>query len=355
MSNGSRAESNGGQTVSQTVSLNNFFTLTPDRVLDSVESALQGFYPGVRATGRSFTLNSMENRVYEIELEDQPSVVVKFFRPNRWTPEQIAEEHAFVEKLAELEIPTVVPLRLKPSAHALSTARETVLRTTDGLCFAIYPKIKGRIRDELTDEELRMVGRLLGRMHNIGEKWKPLHRESMTLERMIDRPMHSLRQSKLVPENFWARYEQVVASIRARADERLRGIPRISVHGDCHLGNTLWGPDGPFFLDFDDFTVAPSVQDIWLVVRGRDDDARRARDVLLSGYALMREPPRQELALIETLRALRMIHYSGWIAQRWEDPIFQKTFTRFTDPAYWQEEIEALMETLQDSDGPVWN
>jgi Ser/Thr protein kinase RdoA (MazF antagonist) len=310
-----------------------FFTLTPDALLECVEAAL-----GNRATGRTFTLNSMENRVYEIELEDERRVVTKFYRPGRWSREAILDEHGFLAELVAAEIPAVAPLLL--------TGGSTLSQSPDGIWFAVFEKVRGRSLQELDDLQLQQAGRLLARIHNVGESAPALHRGRITPQWALD-SLAILEEAGAVDIQCQSRYRRAVESIVLEIEPLFKDVPAHRVHGDCHLANLLWQNERPFFLDFDDMVTAPAVQDIWMVVRGRDADAVRMRDVMLDAYETMRAFDRATLRLVEPLRALRMIHYSAWIARRWEDPIFKRTFPEFVTYPYWAEEVDALEEQLR--------
>ncbi len=308
----------------------NFFELTPDLILDTVEAALGG----VRATGRTLALNSLENRVYDIELEDQAPVIVKFYRPGRWTAEQILEEHEFVKELYASEIPVAAPLALKNG--------DTLGLSPLGLYFALFPKIRGRLVDELSDDQLRLVGRFIGRIHTVGARYKVGHRMQLDAETFGVAPLTTLKNGNWIDLNYHSRYLSVAQELIELARTRLDGVLFQAVHGDCHLGNLIWNAEGPCFLDFDDFVLGPPVQDLWLLLPGRDEESIRMRNLLLEGYETMRSFDHKTLQLIEPLRALRLIRYSAWIAERWSDPAFKNMFSGFDGVTYWQEETEAL-------------
>lgn len=316
-----------------------FFALTPDRMLGAVEAALGG----ARATGRSLALNSLENRVYEIELEDggddaRKSVVAKFYRPGRWSREAILDEHRFLDELVQAEIPAVAPLVVDGGS---------TLAESDGILFAVFPKVRGRSLQELDDARLQQVGRLLARIHNVGAGGTAPHRRALDQITYGTASLETLETTEMIDIQLQSRYRRAVQAIVAAIAPRLDGVPVLRVHGDCHLGNVLWQDSGPFFLDFDDMVIAPAVQDVWMVVRGRDDEADRQREVLIAAYEQMRRFDRATLRLVEPLRALRMIHYSAWIARRWEDPIFKQTFPEFITYNYWLEETDTLEEQLR--------
>lgn len=314
-----------------------FFRLTPESILDSVEGAIQREEPAMRCTGRALALNSLENRVYDVELDDDSHVVAKFYRPGRWTKAQIQEEHDFLFALDDAEIPVVAPFEC---------GGESLFTTKDGMFFAIFPKVRGRLLDELGEDRLRTLGRYIARIHNVGEYFPFRHRLQLSAEDWGRRPMQFVLGSGLMDPVYHARYRALGEAICARAEHALGGVPTLSLHGDCHLGNTLWQLDSPFFLDFDDCMRAPAMQDIWMVVRGRGDEADRERNALLEGYEAFRPFDRSQLRLLEPLRALRMMHYSAWIARRWEDPAFPQAFPLFGTSRYWEEEIQALQEIL---------
>lgn len=314
-----------------------FFALSPEAILDAVEKVLQREEPDLRATGRALALNSLENRVYDVELEDDSHVVTKFYRPGRWSKEQILEEHGFLFALDEAEIPVVSPLEIEG---------ESLFENEEGIFFALFPKVRGRLMDELDEERLRTLGRYIGRIHNVGERYPFRHRLKLSAEKWAREPMEYLLHSPLLPPEYHARYKTLGTALADRIEQGLHGQKMISLHGDCHLGNALWQQDSPFFLDFDDAMTAPPVQDIWMVVRGRGEDADKDRNILLEGYEAFRPFPRETLKLIEPLRALRMMHYSAWIAKRWDDPSFGRAFPSFGTPRYWEEEMQAMQEIL---------
>ena len=323
-----------------------FFELSPDRVLDSVEDSLNYKITGVRATGRSLALNSLENRVYEIDLDNSTQVVAKFYRPARWSAEQILEEHEFLQALEQVEVPVVVPLPLTDTSKSrlVNASKNTLARSEQGIYFAVFPKCRGRILGELSDLQLRVLGRYLARIHALGSSLRLEHRIHLNVQAYGRGPLRFLKDSGLLESPMGQRYESEVSRLLTLIEPLFEDVRMIAVHGDCHLGNTLWVNDNPFFLDFDDTLIAPPVQDVWMIVRGRDREALDQRDVLIEAYEEFQDFDRSTLHLIEPLRALRMIHFSAWIAKRWEDPSFKKCFPEFASLKYWQEEICALDE-----------
>jgi Ser/Thr protein kinase RdoA (MazF antagonist) len=320
-----------------------FFELTPERVLDAVESV------GLRGTGRCMALNSFENRVYDIELEKdvenfektgiRNNCIAKFYRPNRWTEEQIREEHIFLQNLKDTEIPVVCPIPFPGG--------DTLKKTPHGdIWYTLYPKVGGRAPEEFTDEQLQRVGRLLARIHAVGKVRPAPHRLKLDDETFGIKNLNYLLQNNIIPDSYRARYENSVAKICEQSKPWFQKASFQRIHGDCHLGNLLYNQNGYFFLDFDDMVQGPPVQDIWLLVPGRDTESLRQRQVLIEAYEQMFTFDRTSLKLVEVLRALRIVHFSAWIARRWEDPAFPHAFPHFGSDKYWREETQALEEQV---------
>ena len=324
--------------------MDSFFSLSPDHVLDSVESALGCVEKGVRATGRTVPLNSIENRVYDIELDNGNSVVSKFYRPGRWSSEQILEEHDFMARLHAAEVPVVPPMKLQGSL----TLAPTLARSSNDIMFAVFEKVRGRSLDELSENRLQELGRFLARLHASA---KSMPESSTRLELNVEtygfEALDLLEQNGFLDDAMGERYIELADTLLDRIEPLLQDFDVQRIHGDCHLGNILWYQDHPLFVDFDDMVIAPPVQDVWMIVGGRDEFARKSRSKLLEAYEEMLPFDRRSLILIEPLRALRMIHYSGWIAKRWEDPSFPKMFPHFASEQWWQDEVEALHGTLE--------
>jgi Ser/Thr protein kinase RdoA (MazF antagonist) len=305
-----------------------FFALTPDRVLAAVEVG------GLRCTGRCLPLRAFENRVYEVELEDQRRLVVKFYRPGRWSRETILDEHAFLADLAAAEVPVAAPLDLGTGS---------TLGENEGIYYAAFPKVRGRWLDELDAENRRRIGRTIGRMHAVGAARDAPHRRRLDVTMYIREPIETLMRGDFIPGTLAPRYREVALRIADAVAGPLAAARAQRIHGDLHWGNILWTSDGPVLLDFDDCLVGPPVQDLWLLARGNSDEARRAREDLIEGYEMFREFDRATLALCEPLRALRIVHMSGWIARRWDDPSFPHAFPNFRDHRYWMQEYEELV------------
>jgi len=310
-----------------------FFALTPDRVLDAVEIG------GLRCTGRCVPVRAFENRVYEVELEDERRLILKFYRPGRWSRETILEEHTFLAELAEAELPAVPPIDLGTG---------TTLAEIDGILYAAFPKVRGRTLDEGDDERLRQIGRLIGRMHAVGAAHDAPHRPRFTVDFYVREPLAVILAGKFISEPLPGRYRDLVLRIADAIAEPLARARVQRIHGDLHWGNAIWGADGPILLDFDDFGMGPPVQDLWLLARGDSEEVKHAREQLITGYELFREFDRSTLALCEPLRAMRIIHMSGWIAKRWEDPSFQAAFPAFKTDNYWMSDYEALSTIAED-------
>jgi Ser/Thr protein kinase RdoA (MazF antagonist) len=309
-----------------------YAALDPSAVLDALESA------GVRGDGRLLTLNSYENRVYQVWLEDNSSVVVKFYRPGRWSAAQIAEEHAFAHELAEREIPVVAPA-------LQGSFREFI--------FAVYPRRGGRTPELDNPNVLEWIGRFLGRIHAVGATRPFVERPSLNQQTFGAEPRAWLLEHDCVPaellEAWKAVTEQALSAVHRCFS--LAGNPQqIRLHGDCHPGNILWTEGiegaGPHFVDLDDARMGPAVQDLWMLLSGDRATQTRALSDVLAGYEDFMELDRRELNLVEALRTLRLIHYSAWIARRWDDPAFPAAFPWFNTTRYWQDRILELREQI---------
>jgi len=307
--------------------------LTPDRILDALESI------GLRGDGRLLALNSYENRVYLVNLEDDPPVVAKFYRPLRWTDAQIAEEHAFVAELALREIPAVAPLM-----HDGAT-----LHHFGGFRFAAYPKCGGRTPELDDPATLEWMGRFIGRLHAVGALERFATRPALDIATFGDEPRAFLLAHDFVPPDLLEAYRTVSAmaldGVR-HCFARAGAVATLRLHGDCHAGNVLWTTDGPHFVDFDDARMGPAVQDLWMLLSGDRAEMTRQLSDVLSGYEDFHDFDRRELHLVEALRTLRLIHYAAWIARRWGDPAFPAAFPWFNTPRYWQDRILELREQI---------
>jgi len=313
--------------------------LTPDVVLDALDAL------GIRGDGRLLPLGSYENRVYQVYREDAPPVVAKFYRPERWTDAQIREEHAFAIELAAREIPVVAPLALDGET----------LHTSAGFRVAVYPKCGGRAPELEDRATLEWLGRFLGRIHIVGAQAPFQHRPPLDIDAFGVVPRDFLLAHAFVPADLlpaWTSVAALALDGARRGFDRAGDVHRIRVHGDCHAGNVLWTDKGPHFVDFDDARMGPAVQDLWMLLGGDRDAMTRSLAALLDGYEQFAEFDPRELHLIEALRTLRLLHYSAWIASRWDDPAFPAAFPWFGTQRYWQDRILELREQVALMDEP---
>jgi len=310
-----------------------YATLTPDRILDALDAI------GVRGDGRLLALNSYENRVYLVHCEDAPAVVVKFYRPGRWSDDQIGEEHAFVAELAAREIPAVAPL---------SRGGRTLHHDGD-LRFAVYPRHGGRT-PELDDREtLTWLGRFIGRIHAVGAQRPFAVRPALDVASFGDEPLAFLLDAGFVPDDLREAYSTVAAMALAGVRHcfaRAGACAHLRLHGDCHASNVLWTAAGPHFVDFDDARTGPAVQDLWMLLSGDRASMERQLSDVLAGYEDFAAFDRRELHLVEALRTLRLVHYAAWIARRWQDPAFPAAFPWFNTHRYWQDRVLELREQV---------
>ena len=326
--------------------------LTPDVVLDALQSA------GLAGDGRLLALNSYENRVYQIGIEDAASapevaapssfVVAKFYRPARWSDAQILEEHAFVRELAEREIPVVAPLVL----------RGATLHEFGGFRFAVYPRRGGRTPELEDPKTLEWLGRFIARIHAVGAVRPFDARPALDIGSFGIEPRAWLLEHGFIPADLlepWASVVDRALEGVTRCYERAGRLAAIRLHGDCHAGNILWTDDGPHFVDFDDARSGPAVQDLWMLLSGDRAAMTQQLGDVLAGYEDFRELDARELALVEALRTLRLIHYSAWLARRWDDPAFPAAFPWFNTQRYWQDRILELREQVAAMDEPpLW-
>jgi Ser/Thr protein kinase RdoA (MazF antagonist) len=292
-------------------------TLSPDVVLDAVDAA------GFDSDGRLLALASYENRVYQVGIEDDTPLVVKFYRPNRWTDAAINEEHAFALELSEAELPVVAPLVIDGESllwHA-------------GFRYALYPRRGGRAPELESTDNLQWMGRLLARIHGVGARSRFRERGAIDTDTFIREAARAVLASGLLParleDRYGARTAALASTIDARFAER-EPVMRIRLHGDCHGGNVLWTDTGPHFVDLDDARSGPAVQDLWMLA-----PSPRALDALLD--------PR-ELGLIEPLRVMRQVHWAGWVAARWQDPAFPRAFAHVGEDRWWEQHLNDLAE-----------
>ena len=302
--------------------------LTPERVLDALAEA------GLRPDGRLLSLNSYENRVYQVWLEDDTVVVAKFYRPGRWSDAQIDEEHEFARELAEREIPVIAPTQ---------SYRWQEFR------IAIYPRRGGRTPELEDAKTLEWIGRFIGRIHAVGATRPFKTREALTPRSFGEEPRAFLLASGFIPADLLEAWKAVTAQALAgiaHCYQRAGVVRAIRLHGDCHIGNILWTDAGPHFVDLDDARIGPAVQDLWMLLSGNRAAMGAQLHQVLAGYEEFADFDRRELNLLEALRTLRLIHYSAWIARRWDDPAFPAAFPWFNTQRYWQDRILELREQI---------
>jgi len=313
--------------------------LTPETVLDALERA------GLRGDGRLLALNSYENRVYQVWLEDGSSVVAKFYRPGRWSDAQILEEHAFVLELAEREIPAVPPLA--PEGRTLSEHA--------GFRFAVFARRGGRTPELERRDTLEWIGRFIGRLHAVGTVRPFAVRPTLDMESFGREPRDWLLAHAFLPPDLleaWKSAVDLALQSVAHCYTRAGDVQTLRLHGDCHAGNILWTDQGPHFVDFDDARTGPAVQDLWMLLSGERADMTRQLWNVLAGYEQFHEFDPRELHLVEALRTLRLVHYAAWIARRWDDPAFPAAFPWFNTHRYWQDRILELREQIALMDEP---
>jgi Ser/Thr protein kinase RdoA (MazF antagonist) len=329
-----------------------FESLTPDVVLDALDSV------GLRGDGRLTALSSYENRVYQVQLEDGSAVVAKFYRPERWSDLQIQEEHDFAAELMAAEVPAVGPLQLLGAT----------LHHFGGFTFSVSPRRGGRAPELDDGEVLEWIGRFLARIHTVGAKKPFASRPRLDVQSFGVESMQWLLEHDKVPldvQSSWTRVctsaidlvagYAVLTGSRSQKDPENSGIRILRLHGDCHPGNILWTPanaaaaagPGPHFVDLDDARSGPAVQDLWMLLSGDRSQRTRQLGMLIDGYEQFRDFDRAELVLIEPLRTLRLIHYSAWLARRWDDPTFPVNFPWFGSSDYWQGQVQMLEEQVE--------
>jgi Ser/Thr protein kinase RdoA (MazF antagonist) len=325
--------------------------LSPDVVLDALDAV------GLRGDGRLIQLNSYENRVFQVFLEDGRVVVTKFYRPGRWSDAQILEEHAFADELAASEIPVAAawPLSIDAaSRHAehVSLAGATLAQLDTPLGdyrFSVSARLAGRAPELEDAGTLEWIGRFVGRIHAIGTRKRFAHRQALNVQTFGSNNRDWLLAQDLIPPDAEPAWRQVTQdALAAVAETWNRGTaPRmLRLHGDCHLGNVLWAADGPHFVDLDDAVTGPATQDLWMLLSGDRTAMSRQLAAVLEGYESFMDFDRRELRLIEPLRTLRIIHHSAWIARRWSDPAFPIAFPWFESPKYWAEQTTRLREQI---------
>ena len=313
--------------------------LTPDLVIRAVESL--GYEPDARIFG----LNSYENRVYQVGISNESFLIVKFYRPGRWTTDQILEEHQFSQELSDLEIPVISPVILD----------EKSIFEFEGFQLAVFPMFFGRPLELDTHENLLVMGRFIGRIHSVGAEASFLDRLEINVDRFAVQSREFLLSNDFIPPDLIAAYETLSQDLIFRVESCFSGhglIKKLRIHGDCHSGNVLWKDNAPNFVDFDDTMNGPAIQDLWMMLSGSRDQRQAQLIELLEGYNEFYRFPTSELSLIESLRTLRIMNYSAWLARRWDDPAFPRNFPWFNSVRYWSEHILQLREQLSALDEP---
>lgn len=309
-----------------------FFELNQEQVLKATEAL------GFQVTGLCYALNSYENRVYEIELESKQRIVSKFYRPGRWSEEQIHEEHDFIEDLQSAEIPVSAPL--VRDGLSLFEIKE------HSIWYCAYEKHRGRMLAEVPFGAYRSLGTWIARLHNVGATDSFRQRATLDVNSYGYAGLQAILSSELFPSEMRVAYQNLVTELLATIEPLFEDVPTQRIHGDCHLGNILWNDNEPLFVDFDDSLKGPVIQDIWLLLPGRDEHAVRMFHELVEGYASLRDWNPAWNALIEPLRALRLIHFQAWVLKRWQDPAFPRAFPQMLSPVHWREHYNDLQEIL---------
>jgi Ser/Thr protein kinase RdoA (MazF antagonist) len=307
--------------------------LTPDVIIAAVESL------GRDSDRRILALNSYENRVYQVGIEQGAPLIAKFYRPGRWSDAAIHEEHGFALELAAAEVPVVPPL----------VRDGRTLFEYEGFRFALFERRGGRWPELGSATEREWMGRFLGRIHMVGRRQRFRHRERIDIERMGDQSCEFLLNNGWIPSHLETAYDSLTNDLLDAVNETFQsahGVAELRLHGDCHRGNVLWTDDGPHFVDLDDCMTGPAIQDLWMLLSGNRADMGEQLSQLLEGYSQFSDFDYRELVLVESLRTLRMIHYSAWLARRWSDPAFPAAFPWFIEPRYWENQVLSLREQL---------
>jgi len=323
-----------------------FDALRPETVLDAVERI------GIACDGRLFALNSFENRVYLVGREGAPPLVAKFYRPGRLSDAEILEEHAFLDELAAEELPVAAPIRDQQgrSLVEIAIAERASSEDSSGNAAAVYrvalfPKLAGRAPELESAEHLEWLGRLIARLHQVGARGHFKKRPALSIERLGDAGLAATLAGPLLPDNLKPRFANSVASLleRVRACFKAVGpLAKLRLHGDLHPGNLLWNDAGPAFVDFDDACEGAAIQDLWMLLPGDDEGRQSALGALIEGYEVFRNFDWNSAALIEPLRALRLIHYGGWLSARFDDPAFPRAFPFAAQARFWEEHLITL-------------
>jgi Ser/Thr protein kinase RdoA (MazF antagonist) len=309
------------------VSAFNFSELTPDLILDAIESQ------DIRVESGLLALNSYENRVYQFVAEDTKRYVAKFYRPQRWSRAQIQEEHDFSIELASYKIPIIAPLICnKQSLHIYKD-----------YSFALFPAVGGRQFEVDNLNQVECMGRFIGQIHSVSKRANFIHRPTMSVDDYLIKSLQELQGSPLIPPGVQPSFFAILQQVVDLTLSLYSSTNNIRLHGDCHPGNILWR-DGPTFVDLDDCRSGPAIQDMWMMLSGDRQHQFIQMQTLVKSYTEFCEFDTNQLALIEPLRAMRMVHYMAWLARRWQDPAFPQAFPWFADSNYWFQQILSLKE-----------
>ncbi len=316
--------------------------LTPDTLLDCLETL------GWQCDGRLLALNSYENRVYQVGIEDQDPVIAKFYRPSRWSNSQLAEEQQFVLELENAEIPVIAPI--------LAPATGLALNQTHGFNITVYPRRGGYPLEIDQPDQLFRVGQILAQLHNVGAKQPFLSRPQLSVDEFGHQAVKIVLDSGIVPKELQHNYQSLTAQLLGLISHQIEQhneVQSLRLHGDCHVSNILMREDRLLLVDFDDARSGPAIQDLWMFLAGDDNAKRAALSELLEGYEEFRPFNQRELNLIEPLRSLRQIHYAAWLTKRRDDPAFQLAFPWFYSVKFWEEHILTLREQIVAIQEPV--
>lgn len=316
-----------------------FSTLNPDFIMDAIESV------GYRCDARILELNSYENRVYQIGLDDAEPIIAKFYRPGRWTKEQILEEHTFTTELADHDLSVIPPIQIAGSTLFRYGAFE----------IALFERRGGRAPAVDDLDCLEVLGRFIARLHNVGAAGQFQVRPAISIEEYGIDSRSWLLENNFIPEELTEAYASVTTPVLELIQNRfeLANASTIRLHADCHMGNVLWREDSPHFVDFDDARTGPAIQDLWMLLSGDEQSQSIQMSRILKGYRDFRDFDTAQLLLIEPLRTLRMMYHAAWLARRWDDPAFPRAFPFFNTQRYWSEHILELREQWAAIESPA--